>query len=141
MLKIIKHILLIFTLILSFPAFSQNPALQIIDQKDINKLNEQLQKSLKKCKCCLGKDTNRMFTFFRLFSKSTIFKEEFIDGSFLQKLTPKFHYQYDIQLDHIDTISKEIENGYVLTSTVFFFKRVISNEINFRLFTTFIFQW
>jgi len=95
MLKIIKHILLIFTLILPLLTFSQNPALQILNQKEIDVLNQQLQKSLKKCHCFSKKDSVRLFTFFTLFAVDTISKEEYEAGSFLSKLTHQYGYLYN----------------------------------------------
>jgi len=92
-----KIVLPILIVVLPLLVFSQNPTLQILNQKEIDVLNEQLQKSLKKCKCYSKKDTIQMFTVFRLFSKDTISKEEFIDGSFLRRLTHEFWFYYKNQ--------------------------------------------
>lgn len=112
--KLFTTVLLVLMLVLPLFAFSQNPALQTIHQNDIDVLNCKMQKSLKKCKCYSKKDSVQLFTFFSFLTMDTISKEEYEDGSFLQKLTPIFGYQYDIRLDHIDTISKEFEDGYVI---------------------------
>jgi len=81
-------------LVLPLFAFPQNPALQTLNQNDINVLNYKMQKSLKKCKCYSKKDSVQLFTFFTLFAMDTISKEEYEDGSFLSKLTHKYGYFY-----------------------------------------------
>ena len=88
-----KNFSLLLLLLLPIYIFSQNNALQIPDNKDINLHIQEIQKSIKKCKCCKKKDTFRLFTFFELFATDTIYKEEFEDGSFLKKLGYTYYYR------------------------------------------------
>ena len=91
MLKIIKHIFLIFILIMPLFVFSQYSVLPISTQKEINRLNEIINKSLRKYKAFSNKDTTvQLFTFFQFRIMDTISKNELVDGSFLQKLNPLY---------------------------------------------------
>jgi hypothetical protein len=92
--KLQKIVFLILLFVLPLFVFSQKSALQILNHKEIDVLNEQLQKSLKKCKCYSRKDSIQLFTFFTLFLKDTISKEEFINGSFLQNLKHDYWHYY-----------------------------------------------
>jgi len=89
--KIVKHIFLIFILILPLFVFSQYSVLPISTQKEINRLNEIINKSLRKHKTFSSSDTAvQLFTFFRFRIMDTISKNELVDGSFLQKLNPTY---------------------------------------------------
>jgi len=84
---IFKFFLLLSLLVSAFPAFSQNPELQVLTQNEMDGQNRNIQKFIKKCKCYSKKDSIRLFTIYQLSIKDTISKEEYKDGSFLQKLT------------------------------------------------------
>lgn len=85
---------MVLMLVLPLFVFSQNPALQILNQNDIDALDSKMQNSLKRCHCFSKKDSIRLFTFFTLFAMDTISKEEYEDGSFLNKLTHGYNYFY-----------------------------------------------
>lgn len=83
----LKIYLTILLLIISLLGFSQDPALQLLKQKDIDKLNKEIYKSLRKSQCSLKEDNIRLISFFNLCAKDVISEKEFEDTSFLKKFT------------------------------------------------------
>ena len=89
MLKTIKHILLIFILILPLHVFSQYSFLSTATQKEVHRLNEIINKALKKYKTYSIEDTTtQLFILYNFRIMDSISKNELLDGSFLQKLMP-----------------------------------------------------
>ena len=82
---------MIFILILPFFAFSQYALLPESTQKEVHKLNEIINKALKKYKTYSIEDTTaQLFIFYRFRIMDSISKNELLDGSFLQKLIPTY---------------------------------------------------
>jgi len=92
--KLHTTVLLVLMLVVPLLVFSQNPALQVFNQNDIDALNSKMQKLLKKCHCFSKRDSIRLFTLFTLETTDTISKEEYADGSFLNKLKYEYDYFY-----------------------------------------------
>jgi len=86
----INEIALLFLLFfLKIAAFSQYSALPESIQREINRLNEIINKSLKEYDAYSIEDTTvQLFTFFEFRIMDSISKNELIDGTFLKKLNP-----------------------------------------------------
>jgi len=86
-----------FFLTIPLLVFSQYSDLPIKNQKNIEVLNNELQRKLEKYKGYSNKDSVKLFTFFELRPTDSIFKEDFLDGTFLKKLKHDLaHYGYEI---------------------------------------------
>jgi len=82
---------LFLLLILPIQAFSQYSLLPASTQKEIDRLNEKINKALKKYKTYSIEDTTaQLFIFYEFRIMDSISKNELLDGSFLQKLKPAF---------------------------------------------------
>lgn len=89
--KIRKIVLLLFMLIMPLLAFSQYAFLHANTQKEIDRLNEKINKALKKYKTYSIEDTTtQLFIYYHFRIKDPISKNELATGSFLQKLDPVY---------------------------------------------------
>jgi hypothetical protein len=117
MLKINKIALLLFMLIGQINVFPQFYDLHIQNQKDYKILNRKVQRSFKCSRLFSRKDTTlKLFVTFRLHTTGTISKEEYTDGSFLEKLTYYYRDYNDKNKDYFIEPKRMVAGNFSVVS-------------------------